>query len=154
MALAPAAFQPLPLGAAGGRGHSPTEGRAGGSPLTVVHEGFAAPVGVPLAPRAAVPQRRLMHVGLRLRLQPAPARQGDDAHDDGQAQQQGQEPPAPPAGEAAHHHPARPAQAPSEPERRGCGVAGTLRRDERLRACRSERVFKAPGEEGVPPTFL
>lgn len=87
-------------------GHRP--GPWAGSSLTVVHEGLAAPVEILLAPGAALPQRRLLHVGPRLGLQPAPARQGDDAHDDGQAQQQGQEPPAPPAGEAAHHHRARP----------------------------------------------
>lgn len=98
-------------------------GPSEGSSLTVVHEGFAAPVEVLLAPRAALPQRRLLHVGLRLGLQPAPARQGDDAHDDGQPQQQGQEPPAPPAGEAAHHHRARPAARPANP-----GVAGVVRR--------------------------
>lgn len=98
-------------------------GPSEGFSLTVVHEGFAAPVEVLLAPCAALPQRRLLHVGLRLGLQPAPARQGDDAHDDGQAQQQGQEPPAPPAGEAAHHHRARPAASPASP-----GVAGVVRR--------------------------
>lgn len=52
---APAAFQPLSLGAAGGRDQGPTERRAGGSQLTVVHEGLAAPVEVLLTPGAALP---------------------------------------------------------------------------------------------------
>lgn len=81
------------------------QGQAG-SPLTIVHERFTVPVEVLLSPFAALPQRCLVHVGLRLRFQPAPACQRDDTHDDGQAQQQGQEPAAPPASEAARHHPA------------------------------------------------
>lgn len=133
----PAASQLPPRGAAGVQGHHPPQGRAGGAPpLTVVHEGFAVPVESLRAPRTALPQGRLLDVGRRLGLQPAPARQGDDAHDDGQPQQQGQEPPAPPAGEAAHHHAARPAEgereggrgwwdgAPGEPERGGWGGGG------------------------------
>lgn len=72
--------------------------------LTVAHEGLAVPYPALVTPPADLPERRLQHVGQGLRLQPAPARQRDDAEDDPDAQEQGQDPSAARVVQAVLHH--------------------------------------------------
>lgn len=68
---------------------APEPAPAAAEALTVAHEGLAAPFPALVRPPAVLPQRRSLHVGQGLRLQPAPARQGDDPEDDSYAQEQG-----------------------------------------------------------------